>query len=133
VVLVVCVRIAVVAESCTERDPVLLFVTVKRLPTYKSAVDGNITVSVVIPVNTCVDALDFVKVVVPAAVAEVAYPSASKVPLAGNVTVVASVAVKVIGYAPDVVNESATVIDLLLGMKREAPEFTIGITDLTHD
>ena len=50
-VLVVCVRIAVPVESCTERDPVLLFVIVKRFPIYKSAVDGNKIVCVVTPVN----------------------------------------------------------------------------------
>ena len=68
----------------------------------------------------------------PAAVAVVAYPSTTKVPLAGNVTVVASVAVNVIGNAPAVVNESAVVIDLLSGIEREAPEFNIGVTDLTQ-
>ena len=91
-------------------DPVLLLIMVKTTPVCNSEVFGKLTICVVVPVNTCVGVLVFVKSVVAAAVSVVVYPSTTKFPLAGKVMVVASVAVNVIGNAPTVVNESAVVI-----------------------
>jgi len=60
--------------DCTVTTPVELFWMKYRWPSTIVEVTGNVTVCVVLPVKNCWLAEDTVSVVVPAAVAVVAYP-----------------------------------------------------------
>src|SRR3972149_6072308 len=74
----VCTRLA--PEELTVNAPELLFMIVKECPNTSVETTGKVIVWVVLPVNSCIFALETVSVVVPAAVAVVVKPGMKLLP-----------------------------------------------------